>query len=395
MDIGVRVSVENETRRARDYVSALTRGIGEGVFALDENGMVQLVNAAAERMLGWSEAELLGRPVSEAIERRRPGRRHGRPSRIDRARAEGAVARIPDDVFIRRDGFELPVAYTVSPFASVHGDAGSVIVFSDISAQKVEGQKLQSELAYSATVARVRRALARDEFVLYAQPVLDLRTRAVHAHELLIRMREPTGQLKAPGQFLPAAERSGLIVEIDQWVIRQGAELAARGHRVSVNVSAASVGDPSMVDVFAEIIDASGADPHLIIMELTETAVIKDERPAREFIDGMRELGCEFALDDFGTGYGGFTYVKNLDIDYLKIDKSFVKELHTDPSCQHVVEAIVSLAQSFQLRTVAEGVESRACLAVLSEFGVDFAQGYRLKRPAPLDRTFPDVRSEP
>ena len=241
------------------------------------------------------------------------------------------MVRIPDDVFIRRDGFELPVGYTVSPFASAHGDAGSVVVFSDISARREEGQKLQGELAHSATVARIRRALAREEFVLYAQPVLDLRTRAVHSHELLIRMREPNGQLKAPGQFLPAAERSGLIVEIDQWVIRQGAALAARGHNVSVNVSAASVGDRSMVNVFAEIIEASGADPRRIIMELTETAVIKDERPAREFIDGMRELGCEFALDDFGTGYGGFTYVKNLAIDYLKIDKQFVQDLSKEP----------------------------------------------------------------
>lgn len=391
MDIGVRVSEENEARRAHDYISAIAQGIGEGVFAVDENGMFQFVNAAAEEMLGWSEADLLGRPVAEAIERRRTGRGARRLSRIDRARAERKVVHINDDLFIRRDGFELPVGYAVSPFASEHGDAGSVVVFRDISAQKVEGQKLQTELAYSATVARVRRALVHDEFVLYAQPVFDLRTRAVHSHELLIRMREPNGQLKAPGQFLPAAERSGLIVEIDEWVIRQGAELAARGHSVSVNVSAASVGDPSRVDVFAEIIDASGADPHRITMELTETALIKDERPAREFIDGMRELGCEFALDDFGTGYGGFTYVKNLDIDYLKIDREFIRDLHKDPSCQHVVEAIVSLARSFNLRTIAEGVESRACLAVLSEFGVDYVQGYRLKRPAPLDRAFPDT----
>jgi len=392
IDIGARVSAENEARRAWDYVSAITQGIGEGVFALDEQGIVQFVNSAAEQMLGWSQADLLGRPVSEAIERRRARAR--RPSRIDRARVDGKVVRIHDDVFVRRDGFELPVGYTVSPFASEHGDAGSVVVFRDISQQKVEGQKLQSELAYSATVARVRRALAQDQFVLYAQPVVDVRTRAVHTHELLIRMREPNGQLKAPGQFLPAAERSGQIVEIDQWVIRQGAKLAARGHGVSVNVSGASVGDSSMVDVFAGIIEESGADPRRIIMELTETAVIKDERPAREFIDGMRELGCEFALDDFGTGYGGFTYVKNLDIDYLKIDKEFVRDLHKDSSCQHVVEAIVSLARSFNLRTIAEGVESRACLAVLSEFGVDFAQGYRLKRPAPLSRAFPETGSD-
>jgi EAL domain-containing protein (putative c-di-GMP-specific phosphodiesterase class I) len=210
----------------------------------------------------------------------------------------------------------------------------------------------------------------------------------VHSHELLIRMREPTGHLRSPAQFLPAAERSGLIVEIDEWVIRQGAELSAQGHAVSINVSAASVGTPGFIDTVAEMFDAAGADPRRVIMELTETAVVRDERPAREFIDAMRALGCEFALDDFGTGYGGFTYIKHLAIDYLKIDKEFVRDLDRDTSSRHVVEVIVSLAGRFGLRTVAEGVESRACLEVLSDLGVDYAQGYRLKRPAPLARAF-------
>ncbi len=239
-----------------------------------------------------------------------------------------------------------------------------------------------------ADASLVRGALARDGFVLYAQPVFDLRSMEVHSHELLIRMREPNGRLREPGRFLPAAERSGLIVEIDEWVIRRGAELAARGHDVSVNVSAASVGTPGFIETVAAILDAAGTDPRRVIMELTETAVVEDERPAREFINAMRALGCAFALDDFGTGYGGFTHIKHLAIDYLKIDREFVRDLDRDASSRHVVEIIVSLAGRFGLRTVAEGVESRACLETLSDLGVDYAQGYRLKRPSPLGSVF-------
>jgi PAS domain S-box-containing protein len=361
--------------------------MSEGVFTVDEDGLVRFVNAAAEDILGWSGTDLIGRSASWTIGRRLSGRR-GRPrrSRIDRARAARAVVRVHDDVFMRRDGVELPVAYTVTPLAGE--DGGSVVVFSDASERSVEGARLHGERAHAAIVARVRQALAQDDFVLHAQPVYDLRTMEVHSHELLIRMREPGGHLRAPAQFLPAAERSGLIVEIDEWVIQQGALLAARGHDVSLNVSAASVGTPGFIETVATMFEEAGADPRRVIMELTETAVVRDERPAREFIDAMRALGCEFALDDFGTGYGGFTYIKHLAIDYLKIDREFVRDLDRDTSSRHVVEVIVSLAGRFGLRTVAEGVESRACLEVLSDLGVDYAQGYRLRRPAPLGRAF-------
>ena len=158
-------------------------------------------------------------------------------------------------------------------------------------------------------------------------------------------------------------------------------------------MSAASVGTPGFAEAVADVIERAGADPRRVIMELTETAVVRDERPAREFIDAMRALGCEFALDDFGTGYGGFTYIKQLAIDYLKIDREFVRDLDRDTSSRHVVEVIVSLAGRFGLRTVAEGVESRACLEVLCDLGVDYAQGYRLARPAPLERVFSPGRT--
>jgi EAL domain-containing protein (putative c-di-GMP-specific phosphodiesterase class I) len=357
------------TGAAAGEVTSLRRRLSEGP-------------AAAEVTLHVSPGPFGGAPVARgtiaAADDPAPTRadeREGRPGRDPAAAVQG----MSDDV-------EVPVTYGVTPLPGEHG--GSVVVVGDAKERPADGARRHGERAHAAIVARVRQALAHDDLVLHAQPVYDLRSMRVHTHELLIRMREPGGGLRSPASFLPVAERSGLIVEIDEWVIRQAAGLAARGHDVSLNVSAASVGTPGFAESVAEVLEEAGADPRRVIMELTETAVVRDERPAREFIDAMRALGCEFALDDFGTGYGGFTYIKQLAIDYLKIDREFVRDLDRDTASRHVVEVIVSLAGRFGLRTVAEGVESRACLEVLAALGVDHAQGYHLRRPAPLARAF-------
>ena len=331
----------------------------------------------------------------EAALRAMVGRRgpRPRPASIALVIADvGAAISAGETTSIRRrltddgGGAEVVIHVAEGPFGSGPAARGTIIPAADTTPEPARAPAPGGE--GDADASLVRRALAWDGFVLYAQPVFDLRSMEVHSHELLIRMREPNGHLRAPGRFLPAAERSGLIVEIDEWVIRRGAALAARGHDVSVNVSAASVGTPGFIETVAAILDAAGTDPRRVIMELTETAVVEDERPAREFINAMRALGCAFALDDFGTGYGGFTHIKHLAIDYLKIDREFVRDLDRDASSRHVVEIIVSLAGRFGLRTVAEGVESRACLEALSDLGVDYAQGYRLKRPSPLGSVF-------
>jgi EAL domain-containing protein (putative c-di-GMP-specific phosphodiesterase class I) len=124
-----------------------------------------------------------------------------------------------------------------------------------------------------------------------------------------------------------------------------------------------------------------------MVFELTETALLRSEQTAQEFIDGIGALGCGLALDDFGTGYGGFTYLKRFPVDYLKIDIEFVRDLPRDQASQHVVHAVVALAKGFGQKTVAEGVEDAETLALLRDYGVDYAQGYFLGRPAPLTET--------
>jgi EAL domain-containing protein (putative c-di-GMP-specific phosphodiesterase class I) len=144
------------------------------------------------------------------------------------------------------------------------------------------------------------------------------------------------------------------------------------------------VGDHAVLHHIEACLALTGAEPGLIVFEITETAIVTDEGAALMFTERLHAIGCSIALDDFGTGYGGFTYLKQLPVDYLKIDTEFVRDLATNPASRHVVEAVVGLAQGFGLQTVAEGVEDAETYALLSQVGVDFAQGYFIARPGPL-----------
>ena len=226
-----------------------------------------------------------------------------------------------------------------------------------------------------------------DRFVLYAQPIVDLRTSEVVQHELLLRLREPDGKIVGPGAYLHIAEQYGLIGEIDRWVVERGTEIAATGRPVEINLSARSVGDEGILAHIERCIKQSGVDPNLLVFEITETALIGDEAAALAFTERLHALGCKLALDDFGTGYGGFTYLKQLPLDFLKIDIEFVRDLASNPASHHVVEAVVALARGFGLKTIGEGVEDAETFKLLRELGVDFAQGYHIARPGPLDQT--------
>jgi EAL domain-containing protein (putative c-di-GMP-specific phosphodiesterase class I) len=243
---------------------------------------------------------------------------------------------------------------------------------------------MRQEMEALTWVRRIRDALAEDRFVLYAQPIVDVQSGHTVQHELLLRMVDLDGSIIAPGAFLPAAEAYGLIVDIDRWVMHEAIGLAAQGHAVELNLSARSTAAPGLIDDFRKELERTGADPSLIVVELTETAVLEDEEAAALFIEGIGALGCQLALDDFGTGYSGFRYLKSLPVDLLKIDIEFVRDLPTNEASQHVVKAVVSLARDFDQRTVAEGVEDLETMCMLSDFGVDYAQGYAIAKPMPV-----------
>jgi PAS domain S-box-containing protein len=387
VDMTERVESERALLAAKNYMSAVADSMGEGLFTIDPAGRLTYMNQAAEKLLGWSAEELRGRVIHDVAHSRRPdGAAHSiQDSEITRAQREGVTVRVQDDVFTCRDGQILQVDYTAAPFVTEDGVEGCAVVFEDITDRKAHQQSLERDVETLSWVARIQDALEQDQFVLYAQPIIDLRSGETVQRELLLRMSGSDGEIVAPGFFLPVAEKYGLIDDIDRWVIAHAIEIAGGGTSVQVNLSARSVGDPAVLEHIERCLAQTGADPGNLVFEITETALIAGDVNAKGFADRLRALGCGLALDDFGTGYGGLTYLKQMPIDFLKIDIEFVRDIRTNPASRHVIEAVVALARAFDLQTVGEGVEDSETLELLRELDVDFAQGYHIARPAPLD----------
>jgi len=244
---------------------------------------------------------------------------------------------------------------------------------------------------------RIREALENDRFALYAQPIMDLADGRLSQHELLLRLADG-GEFVLPGLFLDTAERSGLIQDIDRWVVRQAIQLiaahrsAGRELRLEVNLSGKAFADQELLRIIQRELAGTGIDPASLILEVTETAAIANIDQAQSFLRTLRALGCGFALDDFGVGFSSFSHLKHLPVDYLKIDGSFIRDLPRSPVDQHLVQAMVAVARGLGKRTIAEFVGDDETLNLLKEFGVDFAQGYFIGRPAPLPDIVDDER---
>jgi EAL domain-containing protein (putative c-di-GMP-specific phosphodiesterase class I) len=266
---------------------------------------------------------------------------------------------------------------------------GASTVTRDITDRRRRERERRLDHERRAWHSQIEAALEHGGLEFYTQPILDLSTGEISHHELLLRM-QMDGETVLPGTFLPHAETSPLMRRIDNWAIRRGIELAAE-HPVAINLSATSLGEPSTVAAVEKALGDFGADPHDVIFEITETAAVEDLEAAHSLVKALMALGCGVALDDFGTGYGSFTYLMKLHVSSLKIDMEFIRGLTEDPDDQRVVRAIVAVAQTFGLTTVAEGVESNATLELLRGLGVDEAQGYLIGRPSPTWTTDAEV----
>lgn len=373
---------------AQNYARAVADSMGEGLCTIDSQGRLTYANEAAEKLLGWSAQNMRGRRWHDLVHADRPGERvcESDACPITRAIHETGPVRVEEDAFTCRDGSWLQAAFTASPFVTDDGIDGCTVVFEDITERKQRQASMERDVETLSWIGRIQEALAQDRFELFAQPIVDLRSGETVQRELLLRMREPSGEIVPPISYLPIAERYGLIADIDRWVIGRATQIAAELGPVQLNLSACSIGDPTLVDRIEQCLEVTGADPSSLVFEITETALIADETAATVFVERVHALGCKLALDDFGTGYGGFTYLKHLAVDLLKIDVEFVRDLATNSASRHVVEAVVALAGAFGLQTVAEGVEDAVALELIGELGVDFAQGYYIARPAPLDQ---------
>jgi PAS domain S-box-containing protein len=379
-----------EMRTSEPFLAALTDSMAEGMFTLSPDGRVTYMNEAAERLLGWSKDELAARSLHDAMHFQRAD---GSPylaadCPLQGALRTGATVRVEDDCFTRRDGRLLPVAYSAAPITIDERVQGMVVVFGDISAHTADDLRRKRELETLNWACRITDAMAEDRLVLHAQPIVDVHSREVVMHELLLRMLDRDGTVIAPGRFLPAAEQFGLSEDIDRWVLGQAVQLATRGCRAHFNISSRSLGSRELMGDLVRRLRDTGADPGLLVCEISETALAGGGAVAEAFVHELAEQGCQIALDDFGIGYGGLSYLKRLPITVLKIDVEFVRELIGNPKNQCIVRAVVNLARGFGHQTIAEGVETEATLSLLQEYGVDYAQGYAIGPPAPLDAIF-------
>ena len=352
-----------------------------------DEGRCLRVNDTMCRLLGRSRGELLGGTVDVVAHREdAAGVRRARAAMLggtsDGYQAEIRYRRTDESVF-----------WGLLHITPVRRADGSVQAFHsqvvDITERKQREARLEHDITDALWLQRLREALDHNRLVLFSQPIVDLVTGETVQHELLLRMVGEDGAIIAPGDFLPAAERYGLIGEIDRWVIWEAARSAARGTPTEFNLSGRSVEDPTTIRELAEAIAETGADPSLLVVEVTETALVGHLAAGRRFAQRVRDLGCRLALDDFGTGFSSLSYLKHFPADHLKIDIEFVRELASSETDARVVRGIVGLAREFDQTTIAEGVEDEATLMLLKEMGVDQAQGYLFGAPAPRGPTRP------
>jgi diguanylate cyclase (GGDEF)-like protein/PAS domain S-box-containing protein len=242
-------------------------------------------------------------------------------------------------------------------------------------------------------VARINRALEEERFELFYQPIVPIgpATDARPHYELLLRLRDERGEIVPPNAFIPAAERYNLMPSLDRWVITQTLEtLAYRGdsgtepYTLAINLSGTTLNDARFLDYLLDELAAAALPPAALCFEITETAAIANLSRVVAFMRALKARGCRFSLDDFGTGLSSLTYLKNLPVDYVKIDGHFVRNVVRDPADECVVEAIARIARAFNIQAIAERVESREVMKRLGELGVAYAQGFFVAVPQPI-----------
>ncbi len=258
---------------------------------------------------------------------------------------------------------------------------------------QVDDDELTRKHAEILRAAGITGALKEDRFMLYCQPIvsLSLGNRSIQHYELLLRLNDANGNIIMPGSFIPAAERYGLMPNVDRWVIHTALHSyhdtfgEKSGVHIAINLSGNSLNDDKLLQFIKDELASSQVDPQHVCFEITETAAINNLTQASVLIKELKKVGCCFALDDFGSGLSSFTYLKNLPVDYLKIDGSFVTDMSNDTIDYAMVEAINQMGHVMGIGTIAECAESEEVVEQLRKLGVDFAQGYAMGSPMPMD----------
>ncbi len=336
------------------------------ICTVNSAGYFTTMNSGWERVLGWTREELMSRPAADFIHPADRDRTAAEMSKV--TRADYQVVNFENRYRARGGGWRW-----LRWSARADGETWFAVAF-DVTDEK-------------ETETRLRGVLTDEHLLAYSQPILDHRRGRIVQEELLVRMRgaNGSGNVLAPAEFLPDAERCGLIGLVDRWMAAHAVALSRRRRRAEVNLSAVSIGDEEFTARLEHWIDRAGVNPSNLVFEITETAALERLDVAVDFAERLTRLGCQFALDDFGTGFGSLTHLRVLPVRYLKIDTSFVRDVASSHDDQAMVRGIVAIARELDVLTVAEGIEDAATLELVTELGVDYAQGFHIGRPAPVD----------
>jgi PAS domain S-box-containing protein len=383
-DVTDRARAERALGLSERRMHAIINNTPSIVAVKDLDGHYLMTNAETGRILGVSPDELIGEecarvfPADVAAQLRANDRK---------AAAEGEA--VYDETILRVDGERRTYVTVTFALPDERGlPAETCTIATDVTERRERESERRERLEWRE---RIESALAEGRMIAFAQPVVDASTGEHESRELLARIRPPNGDpgMLLPGAFLPPAERYGLIQRIDAWMVEQAVSLAPE-LPAQVNLSAVTLCD---TDARRKIIDnleaAADAAPR-IVFEITESAAADHIDAACDFAEELADLGCGLALDDFGVGFGSFTYLRKLPLRYLKIDRSFVRDVVRSRDDRRVVRSIIDIADQFDLRTIAEGVEDEETLSLLTDLGAHYVQGYHVGRPAPL----PDRRAE-
>jgi EAL domain-containing protein (putative c-di-GMP-specific phosphodiesterase class I) len=246
----------------------------------------------------------------------------------------------------------------------------------------------------------LRRAVLQKNFVLHYQPQINLESGEIIAVEALVRWQTEDSGTVMPGDFIPLAEETGLINDIGEWVLREGCRQAkewqdqglAVTRRMAVNLSARQFSDRGFLDMVTRVLNETGLAPQCLELEITESQVMRQTEGMIQLLNKLSEMGVSLAIDDFGTGYSSLSYLKRLPIQKLKIDQSFIRDVTVDPNDAAIVVAIINMAKSLDMETIAEGVETAGQLALLRSKGCRTGQGFYFSAPVPSREIYPLLR---